>query len=58
MEAVVSWSPPESPRGRILHYTVHWTGPGGRSHSRTQRIDSEVTHTVLEDLSQATHQVH
>ena len=55
--AVVSWSPPKIPQGRITHYTVHWAGPGGRSHSRTRKVDPHSTHAVLDDLSHTSHQV-
>ena len=55
-EIVVSWLAPIQPRGRITHYTVHWAGPGTRSHSTMKRVDAHVTHALLQGLDMSTHQ--
>ena len=54
---MVSWAPPERPLGRLTHYTVHWTGPGSRTHSRTRRVDAQANHALLQDLSPSKYQV-
>lgn len=56
--AVVSWAPPTHPHGRLTRYTVYWkamgTGTGGEI---SRRVDPQLTHVTLHDLSHVAHKV-
>ena len=51
--AIVSWSRPEYPRGRLTYYTVHWNSshdPKTRTH--TKKVDAAYTHLRIDGLPQ------
>ncbi|XP_050724052.1 cell adhesion molecule Dscam2-like [Eriocheir sinensis] len=59
--AVVSWAPPAHPHGRLIRYTVYWKaaggGSGGGGGEISRRVDPELTHLTLHDLSHVAHKV-
>ncbi|XP_066948108.1 cell adhesion molecule Dscam2-like isoform X4 [Macrobrachium rosenbergii] len=55
--AVVAWSPPINPHGRITRYSVHWSSAGGRGPPHTRHVGAHFTHLTLHDLPHTTHQV-
>ena len=56
--AVVSWAPPMHPHGRLTRYTVYWKTMGaGTGGEISRRVDPQLTHVTLHDLSHVAHKV-
>ena len=55
--AIVSWSRPKPPNGKIIGYTVYWSPVRVKTKTQSRYVEEPIDHLTLHDLSSGTNEV-